>query len=79
VSAEKGIYLHETSAEIPEQDDYGFIPPVYRQRLMQLLTDKEFSRDMGVRSVNGSAVHRYVYTDQRFKVKIENSGGIRFE
>jgi hypothetical protein len=79
VPAAKGIYLHETSAEIPEEDDYGFIPPVYRQRLMQLLTDEAFSRDMGVRSVNGSAVHRYVYTGQRFKVKIENSGGIRFE
>ncbi|MDR3342279.1 MAG: hypothetical protein LBT14_05730 [Treponema sp.] len=78
VSAQDGIYLHASAFEIPEEDDYGFIPSVYRERLLQLLTDADFAQNMGVRSVNGSALHRWVNTGDRFSIKIEQTGGIRF-
>jgi hypothetical protein len=79
VPAREGITLHETAFTIPPDDDFGDIPPVYRDRLRQLLEDEAFARDMGVRSVNGSAPHRRVKAGDRFSVRIEQSGGVRFE
>jgi hypothetical protein len=79
VPAEKGVPLHLASGDIPSGDDYGFIPPIYKERLTQLLTDPEFAKEVGVRSVNGSAVFRYVFENDRYKIKIDNTGGIHLE
>jgi hypothetical protein len=79
VAANQGVYLHKELAEIPEEDDYGFIPPAYRESLARLLTDEGFARDMGLRSVNGSALHRYAVPGDRYKVRINQSGGVSFE
>lgn len=75
VSANEGRKLNEIT-EIPEEDDYGFIPTVYKERLTQLLTDEKFAKEMGVRSVNGSAPHRIVNAGDKFTVRIEAVGGV---
>jgi hypothetical protein len=76
VAPENGISLSNLVCDIPDEDNYGDIPPVYGERLKQLMEDEEFRKEMGVRSVNGSAPHRYVSSGERFTVKVENSGGV---
>ncbi|MDR0785722.1 MAG: hypothetical protein LBE74_07565 [Treponema sp.] len=74
VPAEEGVSLLDNI--VAEEDSFGFIPPVYGERLKQLLSDEEFAKDMGVRSANGSAPHRIVNAGDRFSVRIEQSGGV---
>ncbi|MDR0411162.1 MAG: hypothetical protein LBH75_04225 [Treponema sp.] len=76
VPAEEGVSLLDNMMDAAEEDGFGFIPPVYGERLKQLLSDEQFAKDMGVRSVNGSAPHRIVNVGDRFSVRIEQSGGV---
>ncbi|MDR1215157.1 MAG: hypothetical protein LBK25_00585 [Treponema sp.] len=76
VPAEEGVSLLGDMMGIAEEDDFGFIPPIYGERLKQILSDEQFARDMGVRSTNGSAPHRIVHAGDRFSVRIEQSGGV---
>lgn len=78
IPAENAVSLNLVG-DILSEDDFGFIPPIYKERLIQLFTDQEFAKDMGVRSVNGSAVHRYVFEGDRYKIKVDNTGGIHLE
>ncbi|MDR0557803.1 MAG: hypothetical protein LBG43_08075 [Treponema sp.] len=79
VAAVDGIALFSED-EIAPEDDYGFIPVVYRERLARLLADADYARDMGVRSVNGSDVWRAnVRTGDRFRIKVEQTGGLTLE
>lgn len=69
-----------TGDEISPEDDYGFIPVAYRERIARLLTDADYARDMGVRSVNGSDVWRAnVRAGDRFRIKVEQTGGLTLE
>ncbi|MHC6202509.1 hypothetical protein ACYULU_04855 [Breznakiellaceae bacterium SP9] len=79
VPAVEAQLLHLVSGDIPNEDDFGFIPAVYKERLTQLLTDPDFAHAMGVRSVNGNAVHRFVSSGDRYKIIISNTGGIHLE
>jgi hypothetical protein len=80
VAAADGVKLFEDADSIAEEDDYGFIPAVYREQVLKLLTDADFAREMGVRSVNGSDVWRAgVRVGDRFRVKVEQSGGLTLE
>jgi hypothetical protein len=80
IAAVDGVFLFSDDAVIPEEDDYGFIPPIYRERLTKLLTDANYARDMGIRSVNGSDVWRAnVRPGERFRIKVEQTGGLTLE
>jgi hypothetical protein len=76
VPAEEGVSLLGNMADLAEEDDFGFIPPIYGERLKQILLDQQVAKDMGVRSANGSAPHRIVSPGDRFSVRIERSGGV---
>jgi uncharacterized membrane protein len=76
VPAEQGVSLLGDMTSMAEEDDFGFIPPIYGERLKQILSDEQVARDMGVRSTNGSAPHRIVRAGDRFSVRIEQSGGV---
>ncbi|MDR2194892.1 MAG: hypothetical protein LBP19_10615 [Treponema sp.] len=77
IAAVDGVFLFSGDAVIPEEDDYGFIPRIYRERLTKLLTDPNYARDMGIRSVNGSDVWRAnVQTGDRFRITVEQTGGL---
>ncbi|MDR1072239.1 MAG: hypothetical protein LBL45_00990 [Treponema sp.] len=79
VAAVDGVALF-SGDEIAPEDDYGFIPAVYRERLARLLADADYARDMGVRSVNGSDVWRAnVRAGDRFRIKVEQTGGLTLE
>ncbi|MDR2783809.1 MAG: hypothetical protein LBB48_08250 [Treponema sp.] len=79
VAAVDGLALFSRD-EIAPEDDYGFIPEAYRERLAKLLTDADYVRDMGVRSVNGSDVWRAnVRAGDRFRIKVEQTGGLTLE
>jgi hypothetical protein len=80
VAAADGIKLFGDDDSIPEEDDYGAIPHIYRERLSRLLTDADFARDMGIRSVNGSDVWRAnVKAGDRFRIRVEQTGGLTME
>jgi hypothetical protein len=65
--------------EIPEEDGFGEIPEKYREILRRLLENRDgFMKEAGIRSLNGSALHREVRPGERFRLVIEESGGIRF-
>jgi hypothetical protein len=67
------------AAEIPPEDGYGEIPQKYREILRRLLENHDgLMKDAGIRSINGSALHREVRGGDRFRLVIEQSGGIRF-
>ncbi|GHU32387.1 hypothetical protein FACS1894172_08940 [Spirochaetia bacterium] len=80
IPARAGINLYKDTSLIPDEDDYGFIPPVYREQLVKLLTDPQYSSSMGIRSVNGSDVwHRDARPGDRLRIKVEQTGGITLE
>jgi hypothetical protein len=67
------------AAEIPQEDSFGEIPQNYREILQRLLENRDgFMKESGIRSINGSALHREVRPGERFRLVIEQSGGIRF-
>lgn len=67
------------AAEIPQEDGFGEIPPKYREILQRLLENRDdLMKEAGIRSINGSALHREVRGGERFRLVIEQSGGIRF-
>jgi hypothetical protein len=67
------------AAEIPREDNFGEIPQNYREILQRLLENRDgFMKEAGIRSINGSALHREVRPGERFRLVIEQSGGIRF-
>ncbi|MDR2808335.1 MAG: hypothetical protein LBB43_04925 [Spirochaetaceae bacterium] len=80
VAAREGINLYEDAALIPQEDDYGFIPSVYREKLVKLLNEPQFASSVGIRSVNGSDVwHRDARAGDRLRIKVEQTGGITLE
>jgi hypothetical protein len=79
IAAVDGIKIFEDNL-IPEEDSYGFIPSIYREQLVKLLTDAEFAREMGIRSVNGSDVWRAnIKVGDRFRINVEQTGGLTLE
>jgi hypothetical protein len=77
VAAADGIVLFDSEDALPAEDDYGFIPSVYREKAARLLTDAEYARDMGIRSVNGSDVWRSrLRAGERFRITVEQTGGL---
>ncbi len=80
IAAADGILLFSGEDVIPEEDDYGFIPLVYRDKLSRLLSDGDYARDMGIRSINGSDVWRAnVRAGDRFRIRVEQTGGLTLE
>jgi hypothetical protein len=80
IAAIDGIKLFGEDESLPEEDDYGFIPQIYREQLKKLLTDADFAHEMGVRSVNGSDVWRAnVKIGDHFRIKVEQTGGLTME
>jgi hypothetical protein len=67
------------AAEIPTEDGFGEIPENYRDILRRLLENRDgFMKATGIRSLNGSALHREARPGDRFRLVIEESGGVRF-
>lgn len=68
------LFFHRENKQI-----YGLNPDKYGERvkeLMKFVYDKEYARQMGVRSFLGNAVHKRMFAGQKYEVWIEQTGGL---
>ncbi|MBR1912975.1 MAG: hypothetical protein IJ828_11555 [Treponema sp.] len=88
LSPEKAHYLTATFIDGTEQvpipyllqdDVYGIAPGTYLSRIKELfsiINDKEQSRQFGIRSTNGAAIHITPKDNEIYTIKVENTGGL---
>lgn len=88
LSPENAQYLTATFTDSTEQvpipyllkdDVYGISPGTYLSRLKELfsiINDKEQSRQFGIRSTNGAAIHITPKDNEIYTIKVENTGGL---